>query len=252
MTTSARLDRYSLKTGMLPTGDNSPVIWEISDTPVAYDDAVERMERIAGEIRRGEATERVWLVEHPALYTAGTSAKPSDLLRAEFPVFKTGRGGEYTYHGPGQRVCYVMLDLNRRDPDVRSFVATLERWIIDTLASFNIRGETREDRVGVWVSRPEKPKLPDGSTREDKIAAIGIRLRKWVTFHGIAINLEPELDHYDGIVPCGVKGHGVTSFADLGITATINDLDLALKASFEPLFGPVVEESKLHSQANGL
>ncbi|EFM59555.1 lipoate-protein ligase B [Brucella sp. BO2] len=181
----------------------------------------------------------MWLVEHPPLYTAGTSANAEDLLTPDrFPVFNTGRGGEYTYHGPGQRVAYVMLDLKRRREDVRAFVASLEQWIIETLAAFNIKGERREDRVGVWVVRPEKPRLADGSMCEDKIAAIGIRLRRWVSFHGIAINVEPNLSHYGGIVPCGISEHGVTSLVDLGLPVTMGDVDVALGKAFESVFGP--------------
>ncbi|MCU0791016.1 MAG: lipoyl(octanoyl) transferase LipB, partial [Nitratireductor sp.] len=176
------------------------------------------------------------------LYTAGTSARAEDLLEpGRFPVFRTGRGGEYTYHGPGQRVAYVMLDLKRRSEDVRAFVGALEDWIIATLAQFNIRGERRCGRVGVWVTRPEKPPLADGTPREDKIAAIGIRIRRWVTFHGIAINVEPDLAHFSGIVPCGVTGHGVTSLVDLGLPVTMDDLDAALKRSFVEVFGPMAE-----------
>ncbi|RUT98143.1 lipoyl(octanoyl) transferase LipB, partial [Mesorhizobium sp. M7A.T.Ca.TU.009.01.3.2] len=182
---------------------------------------------------------RFGLVEPPPLYTAGTSARGEDLIDASrFPVFAAGRGGEYTYHGPGQRVAYVMLDLKRRREDVRAFVAALEQWIIGTLAAFNVHGERREDRVGVWVVRPDRPALPDGSPAEDKIAAIGIRLRRWVSFHGIAINVEPDLDHFSGIVPCGVQDHGVTSLVDLGLPLTMADLDLALKSAFEDVFGP--------------
>ncbi len=191
------------------------------------------MEREAGAIARGAAPERVWLLEHPPLYTAGTSAKSTDLLEPDrFPVFQTGRGGQYTYHGPGQRVAYVMLDLTRRGQDVRAFVAGLEQWLIATLASFNINGERREDRVGVWVRRGD---------REDKIAAIGIRVRRWVTFHGISLNVDPDLSHYDGIVPCGVSGHGITSLADLGLSVTMTDVDIALKYSFSTIFGAITK-----------
>lgn len=234
----ATSSRDNLTAAMLPGADAPPVRWEIASGLTAYEDAVARMEAIAADIHAGTTPETVWLVEHPPLYTAGTSAKPDDLLSANrFPVFKSGRGGEYTYHGPGQRVVYVMLDLTRRRQDVRAYVAALEAWIIRTLDDFNVKGERREDRVGVWVQRPEKPPLPDGSPREDKIAAIGIRLRKWVSFHGISINVEPELEHFEGIVPCGVQGHGVTSLVDLGLLVTMNDLDLALKRNFEPVFG---------------
>ncbi|MGO4836547.1 lipoyl(octanoyl) transferase LipB, partial [Rhizobiaceae sp. 2RAB30] len=194
-------------------------------------------------IREGKAPELIWLVEHPPLYTAGTSAKSEDLIEAErFPVFAAGRGGEYTYHGPGQRVAYVMLDLKRRREDVRAFVAALEEWIIRTLDRFNVRGERREDRVGVWVIRPDRPRLPDGAMAEDKIAAIGIRLRRWVSFHGIAINVEPELSHFSGIVPCGITGYGVTSLVDLGLPVTMADVDIAMKGAFAEVFGPVAAE----------
>jgi lipoyl(octanoyl) transferase len=197
-----------------------------------YEDAVAEMEREAAAIARGEAAERIWLVEHPPLYTAGTSSKDADLVAPDrFPVFQTGRGGQYTYHGPGQRVAYTMLNLSRRQQDVRAYVAALEEWIIKTLATFNVRGERREDRVGVWVERPERG-------GEDKIAAIGVKLRKWVSFHGISINVEPNLEHFGGIVPCGVREHGVTSLVDLGLPVTMDDLDLALRQSFEEIFGP--------------
>ena len=214
------------------------VEWITSDGPVGYEDAVSKMETRAAEIAAGTAEELIWLVEHPPLYTAGTSAKPADLTDPDrFPVFETRRGGQYTYHGPGQRVVYVMLDVGRRGHDVRRFVQQLEEWVIATLDRFNVKGEIREGRVGVWVTRPEKPPLPDGSPREDKIAAIGIRLRKWVSFHGISINVEPELSHFDGIVPCGITGHGVTSLVDLGLPVTMDDLDVALKTTFEDVFG---------------
>jgi lipoyl(octanoyl) transferase len=192
------------------------------------------MEARATAIAEGSASELVWLLEHPPLYTAGTSAKPGQLIEARFPVYPAGRGGKFTYHGPGQRVAYVMLDLRRRGPDVRRFVATLEEWIIRTLAAFNVRGERRDDRIGVWVRRPEK-----GDGHEDKIAAIGIRVRKWVTLHGIAINVEPELSHFSGIVPCGVSEprYGVTSLADLGLLVSLADVDMMLRREFEPLFG---------------
>jgi lipoyl(octanoyl) transferase len=207
----------------------SSVVWETAAVPVAYPDAVARMEREAALIAEGAAAERVWLLEHPAIYTAGTSADPRDLVDARFPVHRTGRGGQYTYHGPGQRIAYVMLDLGRRGSDVRAFVAGLETWIVATLAHFGVRGERRQDRVGVWVARPE---------REDKIAAIGVRVRKWVTFHGISLNVNPDLTHYSGIVPCGVREHGVTSLSDLGISAAMAEVDRALRQSFEPIFGP--------------
>jgi lipoyl(octanoyl) transferase len=192
------------------------------------------MEARAAAIAAGEADEAVWLLEHPPLYTAGTSAKREDLTEPDrFPVFVAGRGGQYTYHGPGQRVVYVMLDVGKRGRDVRCFVRDLERWVIATLAEFGVKGEIRDGRVGVWVARPDKPPLPDGTPREDKIAAIGIRLRRWVSFHGISINVEPDLSHFDGIVPCGIRGHGVTSLVDLGLPVTMADLDVALRATFD-------------------
>ena len=221
---------------------NEPVAWVISaDHPVPYPAAVAEMERRAMAIAAGDAAEQVWLLEHPPLYTAGTSARPGDLLDASrFPVFRSGRGGEYTYHGPGQRVAYVMLDLGRRRQDVRLYVAALESWIINTLARFNVVGERRPDRIGVWVRRPDKPPMPDGAPAEDKIAAIGVRVRRWVTFHGISLNVEPDLTHYSGIVPCGIRGHGVTSLVDLGLPASMTDVDDALRAEFEAIFGPTV------------
>ena len=239
---SSLLDRTIPREGLaarfLPVEGSPPVRWRVSEGLTDYAEAVREMEQLAQAIREGEAPETVWLVEHAPLYTAGTSARDSDLIAPErFPVHQTGRGGEYTYHGPGQRVCYVMLDLKRRRQDVRAFVAALESWIIATLSDFAVTGERREDRVGVWVRRPEKAPLPDGTPREDKIAAIGIRLRKWVSFHGISINVEPELAHFDGIVPCGVTGHGVTSLADLGLPVTMEDADIALKRNFETVFG---------------
>jgi lipoyl(octanoyl) transferase len=206
------------------------VAWDVTEGLVPYPDALARMDREAAAIARGDAPELVWLLEHPPIYTAGTSAKVSDLVAPErFPVFRSGRGGQYTYHGPGQRVAYVMLDLKRRGGDVRAFVAALENWIIATLDQFNVRGERREDRVGVWVRR---------GGREDKIAAIGIRVRHWVTFHGISINVEPDLSHFEGIVPCGVREHGVTSLVDLGLPVTVADLDIALRRTFHDVFGP--------------
>lgn len=220
-------------------GDDMPVEWTISEKPVAYPNAVAAMEARVAAIAAGSAAEQVWLLEHPPLYTAGTSARDADLLAPDrFPVFRTGRGGEFTYHGPGQRVCYVMLDLNRRGPDLRRFVTALESWLIGTLARFNVTGERRDDRVGVWVRRPEKPPLPGGAEAEDKIAAIGIRVRRWVTFHGISLNVEPELEHFSGIVPCGIAGYGVTSLVDLGIPVTMPEVDAELRAAFEERFGP--------------
>lgn len=211
--------------------------WITSPGLTDYDEAVLWMEERATAIAEGRADEAIWLVEHPPLYTAGTSARADDLIAPDrFPVHATRRGGQYTYHGPGQRVVYVMLDLNTRGKDVRKFVQLLEHWVIATLDTFNIRGEIRPGRVGVWVARPEKAPLADGTPREDKIAAIGIRLRKWVSFHGISINVEPDLDHFDGIVPCGISGHGVTSLVDLGLPVSMPDLDVALRQTFETTF----------------
>lgn len=210
--------------------------WAISRGPVGYLEAVAAMEARAAAIAAGEAPELVWLLEHPPLYTAGVSSKAGDLLEPDrFPVFESGRGGQYTYHGPGQRVAYVMLDLTRRGRDVRAFVASLEAWIIGALGHFNVEGEIREGRVGVWVER-RAPGLP---TREDKIAAIGVKLRRWVSFHGISLNVEPDLGHFDGIVPCGQTQYGVTSLVDLGLPVTMDEADAALKASFVEVFGPV-------------
>jgi lipoyl(octanoyl) transferase len=210
------------------------VEWRISEGPVPYPEAVTEMESRAAGIADQKAPELVWLLEHPPLYTSGTSGKEGDLLDPRFPLFTTGRGGQLTYHGPGQRVAYVMLDLKRRRPDVRAYVAGLEEWIIRTLDAFNVRGERREDRVGVWVRRPDK-----GAGCEDKIAAIGVRLRRWVSFHGIAINVEPELAHFSAIVPCGVADprYGVTSLVDLGLPVTMEDVDVALRRAFEDVFG---------------
>lgn len=204
----------------------------------SYAETLAAMEARVAAIHDGSAAEAVWFLEHPPLYTAGTSAKPQDLTDpGRFPVFAAGRGGQYTYHGPGQRVVYVMLDLNHRGRDVRRFVADLEAWIIAALAAFNVRGEMREGRVGVWVARPDKPALPDGTPREDKIAAIGVKLRRWISFHGISINVEPDLSHFDGIVPCGIREHGVTSLVDLGLPVTMADLDAALMKHFGEVFG---------------
>src|ERR1700682_3946444 len=222
-----------LTTFLHPAGE-SAVEWRISDAPVPYPEAVAAMEARVAAIASGEAPELVWLLEHPPLYTSGTSGRPADLLDPRFPMFATGRGGQLTYHGPGQRVAYVMLDLKRRRPDVRAYVAGLEEWIIRTLAAFNVRGERREDRVGVWVDRSDK-----GPGYEDKIAAIGVRLRRWISFHGIAINVEPELAHFSAIVPCGVTDprYGVTSLVDLGLPVTMEDVDVALRQAFEDVFG---------------
>lgn len=218
--------------------------WLISDRTVPYEDALATMEARVADIRAGHAPELVWLLEHPPLYTAGTSSREIDLLEpARFPVHVAGRGGQYTYHGPGQRVAYVMLDLRRRRQDVRRFVSDLEEWTIRTLGRFNVAAERRAGRVGVWVGRPDKPALPDGSPHEDKIAAIGVRIRHWVSFHGISINVEPDLSHYAGIVPCGIAGHGVTSLVDLGLPVTLADLDMALAQTFVEVFGDDVRPS---------
>ena len=214
------------------------VEWIISQGLTPYREAEAFMEARAAQIAEGTAEECIWLVEHPPLYTAGTSARIEDLIDPDrFPVHTTRRGGQYTYHGPGQRVAYVMLDVGARGRDVRAFVLQLEAWVIETLARFNLKGEIREGRVGVWVARPDKPLMPDGSHAEDKIAAIGIRLRKWISFHGISINVEPDLSHFDGIVPCGIAEHGVTSLVDLGLPVGMSDLDVALKTTFDQVFG---------------
>ena len=212
--------------------------WAVSEHAVAYPDAVAAMEARAAAIAEGRAGELVWLLEHPPLYTAGVSARPDDLLDPDrFPVFASGRGGQFTYHGPGQRVAYVMLDLSQRRRDVRAFVAALEAWVIGALGQFNVAGEIRPGRVGVWVER----RAPGVAPREDKIAAIGVKLRRWVSFHGIALNVEPDLDHFSGIVPCGQTEHGVTSLVDLGLPVSLDEADAALKASFVEVFGPVEE-----------
>jgi lipoyl(octanoyl) transferase len=236
-----RLDRDQLSTlARLPRGQlSAPVEWTVSEGLVPYPEAIALMETRAAAIAAGAASEQVWLLEHPPLYTAGTSARDADLISpGRFPVFRSGRGGEFTYHGPGQRVVYLMLDLNRRGPDLRRYVASLEAWIIATLAHFNIVGERREDRIGVWVRRPEKAApLPSGQPAEDKIAAIGIRVRRWITFHGISLNVDPDLEHYSGIVPCGVSGYGVTSLVDLGIPVTMPEVDAALKVELRRVLG---------------
>jgi lipoyl(octanoyl) transferase len=211
--------------------------WRISDGLVPYDEALATMETRVADIRTGRAEELIWLLEHPPLYTAGTSSKPQDLLQPRFPVHVAGRGGQYTYHGPGQRVVYTMLDLRRRRQDVRRFVSDLEDWTIRTLARFNVRAERRGGRVGVWVAREGQ--------REDKIAAIGVRIRHWVSFHGLSINVEPDLSHYSGIVPCGISQHGVTSLVDLGLPVTMTDLDMALAETFDEVFGTPVESKLL-------
>jgi lipoyl(octanoyl) transferase len=218
--------------------DGRPAGWAVSPDPVPYPVAVEAMERRAAEIAEGRAGELVWLLEHPPLYTAGVSARSSDLIEPDrFPVFQTGRGGQFTYHGPGQRVAYVMLDLAARKKDVRAFVAALEAWLIGALGRFNVEGQVREGRVGVWVERT----APGAPPREDKIAAIGVKIRRWVSFHGVALNVEPDLAHFSGIVPCGVTEHGVTSLVDLGLPVTLDEADAALKVSFAEVFGQAVE-----------
>jgi lipoyl(octanoyl) transferase len=243
--------RENLGLMTLTDPSDGAVEWRISDSPVDYLEAVATMEARAAAIAARQAPELVWLLEHPPLYTSGTSGKAGDLLDPRFPLFSTGRGGQLTYHGPGQRVAYVLLDLKRRRPDVRAFVAALEEWIIRTLAAFNVRGERREDRVGVWVKRPDK-----GAGCEDKIAAIGVRLRRWVSFHGIAINVEPDLTHFSAIVPCGVADprFGVTSLVDLGHPVTMADVDVALRRGFEEVFGPIeaqmLEARMLEAQAS--
>jgi lipoyl(octanoyl) transferase len=228
--------RAEIAAAAKPRSAGAPVTWRVTRAPVAYDEAVAVMDARAAAIAAGSADELVWLLEHPPLYTAGTSARPADLLERRFPVFSAGRGGQLTYHGPGQRVAYVMLDLRRRGADVRRFVADLEEWLIRTLADFGIAGERREDRVGVWVRRPER-----GANREDKIAAIGIRVRRWVSLHGISLNVDPDISHFAGIVPCGVAAprFGVTSLRDLGCRATLAEVDAALMREFETVFGPV-------------
>jgi lipoyl(octanoyl) transferase len=239
--------RNELTFGLLPAVSTSTVEWRVSDGLVDYEPALASMTARAESIARGEADELIWLLEHPPLYTAGTSAQQNELLEARFPVHMTGRGGQFTYHGPGQRVGYLMLDLKRRAPDVRRFVATVEELIIRTLATFNVRGERRDDRIGVWVRRPDK-----GDGFEDKIAAIGIRVSRWVTLHGFALNVEPDLSHFSGIVPCGVSQarYGVTSLADLGHTVTMPEVDMALRAAFEPLFGPTRDAQDVGSTEN--
>jgi lipoyl(octanoyl) transferase len=222
--------------------DAPPVEWVVTPGLTHYSDALAEMETRADAIARGDAPERVWLIEHPPLYTAGTSAKESDLVEARFALHRAGRGGQLTYHGPGQRVAYVMLDLKRRRPDVRAYVASLERWLIEALKAFDVVGETHEARVGVWVARPDKPASPLGEMAEDKIAAIGVRVRRWVTFHGVSLNVDPDLTHFSGIIPCGIAEvhYGVTSLADLGRRATMAQADAALRTAFEAVFGPTL------------
>jgi lipoyl(octanoyl) transferase len=244
--------RDHLTIGLLPPPGSAPVEWQVTDSPVGYDSALDAMTARAAAIARGDASELVWLLEHPPLYTAGTSSRSEELIEARFPVHTTGRGGQLTYHGPGQRVGYVMLDLKRRSPDVRRFVATIEQWIIDALAALTVRGERRDDRIGVWVRRPDKKPGFPGAGFEDKIAAIGIRVRQWVTMHGFALNIDPDLSHFSGIVPCGVsdRRYGVTSLADLGLALSMPEVDKVLRAAFEPLFGPTIDAQTVHSTEN--
>ena len=241
------LTRGNGTTGLLPAAGSPPAEWRVSGGSVGYDEALAVMAARAAAIARGDAPELIWLLVHPALYTAGTSARSEELIEARFPVHTAGRGGQFTYHGPGQRVGYVMLDLKRRAPDVRRFVASLEEWIIRTLSAFNIRGERRDDRVGVWVRRPDK-----GEGFEDKIAAIGVRVQRWVTLHGFALNVAPDLSHFSGIVPCGVSEprYGVTSLADLGSTASMSQVDGTLRAEFSGLFGETGDAQELDSREN--
>lgn len=235
--------RTDIDISMLPTEGSPPVRWRISDDLVPYPQALAEMEARAVAIAEGKADELVWLLEHPPLYTAGTSADAHDLLQPDrFPVYDAGRGGEYTYHGPGQRVGYVLLDLKRRRQDVRAYVSAIEEVVIRTLAKMNVRGERREDRVGVWVRRPERLPMPDGSMAEDKVAAIGIRLKRWVTFHGFSLNVEPDLSHFGGIVPCGISAYGVTSLVDLGLPVMMSDVDVLIRQSFEEIFGPTLRD----------
>ncbi len=226
--------RNHVRVGLHPPPGSAAVEWRIGDGLVRYETALADMEARAAAIARADAPELIWLLQHPPLYTAGTSARPAELIEARFPVHPTGRGGQFTYHGPGQRVAYVMLDLKRRGPDVRRFVATLEQWIIRSLAAFDVAGERRDDRIGVWVRRPEK-----GAGCEDKIAAVGVRIKRWVTLHGIALNIDCDLSHYAGIVPCGVREprYGVTSLADLGRPVTLREVDAVLRREFDVLFG---------------
>lgn len=238
--------RVHASIGLMPAG-LPPVEWRISDGLVGYEEALAAMAARAAAIASGDAPELVWLLEHPPLYTAGTSARPEELIEARFPIYEVGRGGQFTYHGPGQRVGYVMLDLKRRVPDVRRYVATLEEWIIRALAAFGVRGERRDDRVGVWVRRPDK-----SEACEDKIAAIGVRVQRWVTLHGFALNVAPDLSHFTGIVPCGVSDarYGITSLAELGHAVTLADVDAALAGEFTPLFGGLAASQALRNTEN--
>ena len=239
--------RVAAARSMLPRQGGPPVEWLVADRPIPYPDAVRMMDTRVAAIKDGQAAELVWLLEHPPLYTAGTSAQTADLVTPDrFPVFQSGRGGQYTYHGPGQRVAYVMLDLSRRRQDLRAYVSGLEEWLIRTLAHLGVAGERRDDRIGIWIRRPEL-----AADREDKIAAIGIRIRRWITFHGVSLNIDPNLEHFSGIVPCGVAEHGVTSLADLDRQAEMANVDLALRREFETLFGETVPASPDFSHPRG-
>jgi lipoyl(octanoyl) transferase len=240
-----------LAIGLPAPAGSAPVEWRVGHGLIPYEEAVAFMQARAAAIAAGNARELVWLIEHPPLYSAGTSARAEDVVDARFPVFASGRGGQTTYHGPGQRVAYAMLDLKRRGPDVRRFVATLEEWIIRTLAAFNVQAERREDRIGVWVRRPDKGQ-ENGQVFEDKIAAIGIRVTQWVTLHGMALNVAPDLTHFSGIVPCGVseQRYGVTSLADLGVAASMTDVDRALRREFEALFGATADQAVASTENN--
>ena len=239
--------RDDLTLGLPASPGMMPVEWHVDDRPVDYADALARMDARVAAIVGGRASELAWLLEHPPLYTSGTSAKSEQLLSPRFPVHEAGRGGQFTYHGPGQRVAYLMLDLRQRGPDLRRYVASLEEWIIRTLANFNISGERRDDHIGVWVRRPDK-----GAGREDKIGAIGIRVRRWVSLHGVSLNVEPDLSHFSGIVPCGVADprYGVTSLVDLGIPVTMAEVDAVMRTEFEGLFGPTAAGQAVGRNAN--
>ncbi|UNE53561.1 lipoyl(octanoyl) transferase LipB [Bartonella machadoae] len=238
------IDRNQLPHYFKTRPGSPPVEWKISHNLVEYPEALCYMQKRVEDILVKNAREQVWLLEHPSLYTAGTSANKKDLLTPDlFPVYEAGRGGEFTYHGPGQRIAYIMLDLKRRKQDIRAFISALEEWVIQTLAKFNITGERREERVGVWIKRPNDSHTQNSIASEDKIAAIGIRVRKWVSFHGVSINVHPNLAHYSGIIPCGITKHGVTSFLDLGVPVTMDDIDIALKQAFEQIFGPTIDVS---------
>ncbi|WP_208435870.1 lipoyl(octanoyl) transferase LipB [Bartonella phoceensis] len=242
--TLKRTDRNHLPHQFKTMPGNPPVEWKISNNLVEYPEALRYMQERVENILAKNAHEQVWLLEHPSLYTSGTSANKKDLLVPHlFPVYEAGRGGEFTYHGPGQRIAYIMLDLKRRKQDIRAFISALEEWIIQVLAKFNIKGERRENRVGVWIQRSTYSSIQNSISSEDKIAAIGIRVRKWVSFHGVSINVNPNLAHYSGIVPCGITNYGVTSFFDLGFSVKMHDIDIALKQAFEQIFGPTIDVS---------